>query len=291
MNYELVTLIRRGNPEWEGIAERLHCEAAKLISVLPSPEFSKSIEDLKIEGINLFDYLTRRSYDLSQSLFFNRAQVPSFSEIFMNEDYSISIIHEGQEIGIMELFQNTRRLVKNIQYLHENGEKDYIEEYAIDGKIFSEIFYFNNLPQEIHFYNDKKIPVISYFFYEGRLEYVSLNDQRTGEVKEGFKSLDYFISEQVAKIITSIDQVRISFLGLELTALSKTNSHNILRLNESPFDENGEVKGNLLAILTNKIDYIQEVEVSLETKQSLIKKGVPVSKVKVIRERKKEYES
>lgn len=291
MNYELVTLIRRGNPEWEGIAERLHCEAEKLISVLPSPEFSKSIEDLKIEGINLFDYLTRRSYDLSQSLFFNRAQVPSFSEIFMNEDYSISIIHEGQEIGIMELFQNTRRLVKNIQYLHENGEKDYIEEYAIDGKIFSEIFYFNNLPQEIHFYNDKKIPVISYFFYEGRLEYVSLNDQRTGEVKEGFKSLDYFISEQVAKIITSIDQVRISFLGLELTALSKTNSHNILRLNESPFDENGEVKGNLLAILTNKIDYIQEVEVSLETKQSLIKKGVPVSKVKVIRERKKEYES
>lgn len=291
MNYELVTLIRRGNPEWEGIAERLHCEAAKLISVLPSPEFSKSIEDLKIEGINLFDYLTRRSYDLSQSLFFNRAQVPSFSEIFMNEDYSISIIHEGQEIGIMELFQNTRRLVKNIQYLHENGEKDYIEEYAIDGKIFSEIFYFNNLPQEIHFYNDKKIPVISYFFYEGRLEYVSLNDQRTGEVKEGFKSLDSFISEQVAKIITSIDQVRISFLGLELTALSKTNSHNILRLNESPFDENGEVKGNLLAILTNKIDYIQEVEVSLETKQSLIKKGVPVSKVKVIRERKKEYES
>ena len=291
MNYELVTLIRRGNPEWEGIAERLHCEAEKLISVLPSPEFSKSIEDLKIEGINLFDYLTRRSYDLSQSLFFNRAPVPSFSEIFMNEDYSISIIHEGQEIGIMELFQNTRRLVKNIQYLHENGEKDYIEEYAIDGKIFSEIFYFNNLPQEIHFSNDSKIPVISYFFYEGRLEYVSLNDQRTGEVKEGFKSLDSFISEQVAKIITSIDQVRISFLGLELTALSKTNSHNILRLNESPFDENGEVKGNLLAILTNKIDYIQEVEVSLETKQSLIKKGVPVSKVKVIRERKKEYES
>ena len=48
---------------------------------------------------------------------------------------------------------------------------------------------------------------------------------------------------------------------------------------------------NSISKVTNKIDYIQEVEVSLETKQSLIKKGVPVSKVKVIRERKKEYES
>ena len=284
MDYELVTIIRPEDKVWKESKQRIEGNG-KVISILPSPDFARLKRDEEVEGINLFDYLTNRKYDLTQFLFFNQAPVPSFSEIFMNEDFSISIIHEGEEIGIMELFPNTRRLVKNVQYHHGDGEKDFVQEYTIDGKIFSEIFYFNNRPQEIHFYNEKHIPIISYYFYEGKLNYITFNDEKTGEPLSGFNSLDLFIAEQLPKIVTPKDRVTISFLGIELAALSKTKSHNILQLVESPVDDNGNVKGNLLHILKNDIKYIQEVKMSLEYKQMLIKKGVPVSKVTTIKRR------
>lgn len=283
MNYELVTVINPDNMVWQLARQRMIDDKSQVLSIFPSPDFAKLKQDAGVQGFNLFDLLTKRTYDLTQSMFFNQAPVPSLAEIFMNEDFSISILHEGDEIGTLELFPNTRRLVKSIHYLHGNGDKDYVAEYTIDGKLFSEIFYFNNKPQEIHFYNEKHIPIISYYFYEGRLSYVTLNDEETGEMVTGFNSLEEFIADQLSKILTINDRVTISYLGIELTALSKTTSYNILHLTESPLDDAGNVKGNLLAILNGNIRYIHEVSMSLEYKQLLIKKGVSVAKVSVLR--------
>lgn len=284
MNYELVTVINPGNAVWQASKQRIHDNNGQVLSILPSPDFAKLRQDERVAGFNLFDRLTKRTYDLTQFMFFNQAPVPSLAEIFMNEDFSISIIHEGEEIGTMNLFPNTRRLVQNIQYLHSNGEKDFVEEYTIDGKLFSEIFYFNNLPQEIHFYNDKRVPIISYYFYEGQLSDVTLNDEQTGEMIASFKSLDEFIAEQLSKIITINDRVTISYLGMELFALAKTTSYNVVHLTESPLDDAGNVKGNLLYVLGADVRYIHEVRMSLEHKQILIKKGVSVAKVSVVKE-------
>lgn len=284
MNYELVTVINQGSPVWEASKKRLKENNGKVLSILPSQDFSKLIQDEKVEGFNLFDFLTKRTYDLEQMMYFNQAPVPSLSEIFMNADFSISIIHEGDEIGTMSLFPNTRRLVKNIQYKHTDNRKDLTEEYTIDGKLFSEIFYFNDKPQEVHFYNDKHIPVISYFFYDGKIEYVTLNDGYTGRVISSYETIEQLIAEQISKILTINDKVTISYLGMELFSLAKTTSHNTVYLNESPLDDKGNIKKNLLYILQDNIKYIHEVKMSLEHKQMLIKKGVSVAKVSVIKD-------
>lgn len=278
MNYELVTVIRPEQETWILSKKRIYESKGKVLSILPSQFFAKHLEDEKVKGVNVFDELTKREYSLDKSMYFNEAPVPSYSEIFMNGDFSISIINEGEEIGSVELFPNTRRLVKNIHYFSEM-RKDFTQEYTIDGELFSEIFYFNNKPQEIHFYNKNRVAVISYFFYEGKLEFISLNNGKTGTMVQGYTSFEEFISDCVAKMLTVKDRVTISFMGIEMLALSKSRSYNILELTESPLDDNGEVKGNLLQILKNDISYIHEVKMSLEYKQLLLKKNVPISKV------------
>lgn len=278
MNYELVTVIRPEQETWILSKKRIYESKGKVLSILPSQFFAKHLEDEKVKGVNVFDELTKREYSLDKSMYFNEAPVPSYSEIFMNSDFSISIINEGEEIGSVELFPNTRRLVKNIHYFSEM-RKDFTQEYTIDGELFSEIFYFNNKPQELHFYNKNRVAVISYFFYEGKLEFISLNNGKTGTMVQGYTSFEEFISDCVAKMLTVKDRVTISFMGIEMLALSKSRSYNILELTESPLDDNGEVKGNLLQILKNDISYIHEVKMSLEYKQLLLKKNVPISKV------------
>lgn len=278
MNYELVTVIRPEQETWILSKKRIYESKGKVLSILPSQFFAKHLEDEKVKGVNVFDELTKREYSLDKSMYFNEAPVPSYSEIFMNGDFSISIINEGEEIGSVELFPNTRRLVKNIHYFSEM-RKDFTQEYTIDGELFSEIFYFNKKPQEIHFYNKNRVAVISYFFYEGKLEFISLNNGKTGTMVQGYTSFEEFISDCVAKMLTVKDRVTISFMGIEMLALSKSRSYNILELTESPLDDNGEVKGNLLQILKNDISYIHEVKMSLEYKQLLLKKNVPISKV------------
>lgn len=282
MNYELVTVIRPEQEAWILSKKRMYKSKGKVLSILPSQFFAKYLADEKVTGVNVFDKLTKRKYDLNKSMYFNEAPVPSYSEIFMNVDFSISIINEGEEIGAVELFPQTRRLVKNIHYFSEM-RKDFTQEYTIDGELFSEIFYFNNKPQEIHFYNKNRVAVVSYFFYDGKLEFISLNNAKTGAMIQGYTSFEEFISDCVANMLTVRDRVTISFMGIEMIALSKSPSYNILELTESPLDDNGEIKGNLLQILKNNISYIHEVKMPLEYKQLLMKKNVPVSKITVSR--------
>lgn len=77
----------------------------------------------------------------------------------MNEDGSISIVHEGEDIGREFLFPDTRRAAQDIRYNNPDGSMDYIEEYAADGSLFSNIFYFNNEIQELVFYDPQERPI------------------------------------------------------------------------------------------------------------------------------------
>lgn len=69
----------------------------------------------------------------------------------MNEDRTISLITDGDEIGKVSLYPMTRRHVKEVRYFYPDGTIDFIEEYAADGKLFSTIYYCNDQVQEIAF--------------------------------------------------------------------------------------------------------------------------------------------
>lgn len=281
MKYELVTVIRPADPNWKLQKERLHKEGGKVLSIAPSPDFEKLKKDEKVNGLNIIDRITKRPHDSKSFLFFNQAPVPDEAEIFMNEDRSISVVQDGEEIGEVELYHGTRRHVKNLRYLNWDGTPDYTVEFADDGQPFSNIYYHEDKIQQIDFLGDKELPVLSYYFYDGQINLVALQEPRSFEVKEKFDTVLDFLSTEVAKIVKKTDTVTITYMGQELFALAKTKSHNILRLEESPMDEQGNVKGNLKSILENRIPYIHEVHVNHMHYAQLQKTGVAMGKVKI----------
>lgn len=286
MEYELVSVIRPKNPIWEKQKNRLTAQGGKVISISPSPNFNKLIADEEVQGINLLDSLTKREHHDENFLFFNQIPTAYSAEIFMNEDRSISIVNDGEEIGRVVLYPETRRHVKEVQYLNADGSTDFIEEYADDGELYSNLFFFNNTVQEINFFNSKQFPVVSYFFYEGKVNLVVVRDPKTMKVKAKYNSLMDFLIDQVAKLVTKKDQISISYMGLEMFALEKTTSYNILYLEESPFDSKGVIKGNLLSILKDKVSYIKEVRMSDTHYKQLKDKNVPLDKATIVKEGK-----
>lgn len=278
MEYELVSVIKPNNPIWEKQKNRLKTHGGQVISISPSPTFNQLIANEEVQGMNLLDLLTQRGHHEENFLFFNQIPTAYSAEIFMNEDRSISIVNDGEEIGRVVLYPETRRHVKEVQYLNSDGSTDFIEEYADDGALYSNLFFFNNTVQEIDFFNSKQFPVVSYFFYEGKINLVVIRDPETMKVTAKYSSLMDFVTTQVAHLVNPKDQVSISYMGLEMFALEKTTSHNILYLEESPFDSKGVIKGNLLSILKDKVSYIKEVRMSETHYKQLKDKNVPLDK-------------
>lgn len=282
MNYELVSVIRPEDNIWAEQRKRLKDNNGQVISVSPSPNFNQLKKREGVEGINVLDYVTKRTHDSEKFLFFNQVPTATSAEIFMNEDRSISLINDGDEIGRVSLYPGTRRHVREVTYLNTDQSTDFIEEYADDGALFSNIFFHDGKIQEIDFYNDSQIPVLTYFFYEGQINFVTIRDTKTFGIKKSFANTFEFISEQVAKIAKKKDTISISYMGLELFALSKSKSHNILYLEESPLDENEDIKGNLLGILKDSINYVHEVKMKQGYFNELKNKQVPLDKVTII---------
>ncbi|MGM0238856.1 hypothetical protein [Enterococcus sp. AZ103] len=282
MDYEIVGIIETNNPIWEKQKKRVQNNRGKLISILPDLEFDKKLFDEKVEGLNIINKITEKSYDPAGFLFFNKIPTSSEAEIFVNENWSISVVHNGEEIGQVILFPNTRRHVKQVKYFNIDNSIDFIEEYASDGKLFSIIYYHDNKIQEIAYMNDQKIPVLNYYFYNEDINFVTISDPSILEVTHKYQNSIEFLAVQLANILQEDDTVNFSYMGIELLALSKSKSRNILNLEESPFTEDGQVKGNLLGILENRIPYVQEVKMSQDYFVALKNKNISVDKVKVI---------
>lgn len=85
----------------------------------------------------------------------------------------------------------------------------------------------------------------------------------------------------MAKLVDPEDTVTFNYLGIELESLMKTKSHNIIQMAEAPLDESHNLRGNLRAILTNDIPYVQEVRMSLADFQQLGTTDAPMRKVKI----------
>lgn len=282
MDYELVTVIKPANEIWQSQKQRLQKNNGKVLSLSPSPTFNKLKSSEGVEGINLLDYLTQRENNPDNFLFFNKIPTATTAEVFMNEDRSISVINDGDEIGQVTTYPETRRHVKEVKYLNFDGTTDFIEEYSDDGQLYSNILFFNDAVHEIDFYDSNQLPIVQYFFYEGQINLVVVREKDSGKVSAKYNSLIQFLADQVASLVTEKDRVTISYMGLELFALAKTVSHNVLYLTESPFTNTGVIKGNLLSILENKITYINEVKMSREHYKHLVGKNISLDKITII---------
>lgn len=279
MNYELVNNITPGSDVWEKVKQNIAKDDATVITLTAAPRFFGLLQDEGVKGINVLDHVTKRSYVPDQYRFFNDVPVPTWAKIDMNQDGSILVSDQGDVIAREYLFGNTRRAVQDVRYNNPDGTLDYIEEYAFDGTVFSNLFYADNQLQEIVFYNSDVQPVVRYYFYEGVINFVTIEDPKTHAVLKDYENLDAFLVDQVAQLVTEDDTVVFHYMGVEMNSLREAKSHNVLEMAESVLDENGNVCGNLDLILQGQLNYIDEVRVDSQGYHDLEQSGAPMDRV------------
>lgn len=278
MNYELVNIINPGTKNWAVQKSRAIAENATVITLAPNAGTKGLAKSENANIINLIDYVVGRDYIGRKGLFFNRAPVPDGSEIFMNEDRSISILLNGNEIGMIDLYKGSRRYVKNINYTNADGSPDFSEEYTFEGSKYSSIYYSNGEVQQINFYNDLGLVIVTFFFYEGNINLIVVRDS-DNQLEVKYNTLSEFYVDQVARLVKRADLINISYLGIELESIAKTNSHNTLYLEESPLDNKNKVKGNLHFILQKNVKWIEKVFMSEDNYSTLRERGEDLEKV------------
>ncbi|AEV94919.1 hypothetical protein [Pediococcus claussenii] len=283
MDYEIVNVLRPDNENWTKQLARLKEKDGKLITLAPDPLFQFKSQQNYPNVLNIVDYVTERTYDPTSSLFFDKVPTVDGAEIFVNNDGTISIICDGETIAMLRTYPGTRRLVRDVKYLNSDGTTDYLEEYAFDGKLFSQIYYFENKVQQIAFYNDDQNVRLRFYFYDGSINAVTIVNPITQKVERKFDNLNQFFAEIVGEIVKPNDQVGISYMGVELNALAKTKSKNSLYLDESVFDDTNNIKGNLEAIMDNRVSSVDKVYISEEDYAKLLENKVDMHKYSVLK--------
>lgn len=282
MNYELINGVSPQSPAWPTFKQWAKEENAPFIVLQPLPGLLGVAKEQDIQLRSVIDFVTKRRYAKDSYRFFNEAPVPDGAEIFMSGDGVISIIYEGEIIGYVTTYANTRRAVKQIDYLNPDQTKDFTEEYAYDGNQYSNLFYYDNTLRQIQFLNNDGQIVVREYLYDGMINMITIEDPITGKVVTQYDDLTRFLTATVAKMVTAHDTVRIHYMGVELNVLKDSPAHNVLRLAEAPFDDQGTVRGFLLMILKDEINYVQEVEMSRAAYQALTVQNIPLEKATII---------
>lgn len=282
MDYELVNQVDNLNPEvLKAIKKRLKKSNGKLLCLNSVPNMRNFLQANDIQGTTLIDIITKRKYNPKSYRFFNEINIPTASLVQVLKDGSIFVEHDGDFIGREFLFSNTRRAAQDVRFLNSDGSLDYIEEYSSDGQLYSNLLYANGILQEIIFFNMKDEAIIRYFFYDGVINLITIEDPKKHQVVSSYDSLIGFMIEQIYQNLNKQDKVNINYLGVELSVLKKSQTENTYYLNEDPLDENGQVRSNLKAILTNEIPYIEKVVVSWQAYKKIKHTKLPLDKIKV----------
>ena len=102
MHCELVTVIRPNDRIWMTQKSRIK-EGNQVLSISPSPNFQAMLQKEAVQGINIFRS-SHTTEPRSRNLFiFNQVPTAYCTEVYMNEDRTISLITDGDEIGKVEL--------------------------------------------------------------------------------------------------------------------------------------------------------------------------------------------
>ncbi|USS90026.1 hypothetical protein [Fructilactobacillus carniphilus] len=264
MHYELVNKIDVKNPSWPIQKQRLMDKNGQLITLAPDPNLRNQLNQEKINGINVLDQYTGRKIDFNpdQYLYFNQVPTVTGAEIFMNPDFSVDVIADGDVIGNVILRSLTRRHVQQVNYVYPNGERDFTEIYASDGKKFSNEIYTDNQLQRTDFYDNQERPVVRFYYDDGQVQRITIENFTTMQITATYEVMHQFFAAKLKQILTEQDTVNINYLGIEMWSLDNTKSHNTLYLTEDPLNSDGKIKRNLYDILLDNIKFIQSVHMN-----------------------------
>lgn len=283
MDYELLNSISGPEDVWARITARAKAHDAQILCLSPNPNLSLALAKKQVEGTSIIDRVTARSeQDLTTYRFFNQGNIPYMAQTVMYSDGSIYVHQNEEPIAREYLVPNTRRQLQDIRYLNADETLDYIEEYGVDGTVYTNLFYTKGELQEINFYDQRGRLALTFYYYEGKINYIVERQPENQHIVKTWPNRDTFFNDQLKQLLTANDKVSISYLGTELNVLEGTVSRNSFVLSETPLDDSGEVRGNLREIMLDNISYIQEVHVTREDYDVLAATGLPMDKVKIV---------
>ncbi|PWF99717.1 hypothetical protein [Levilactobacillus bambusae] len=278
MDYEIVNTLRPPLRSWRAQKERLQRENGILITLAPDINtYQKSLNE-HVNVINIIDRLTKRSYDPTTFLAAN--QIPLRRGVKTTRDQEQLVIVRGRRtIGRVEFYENSVDHVHLVTYLDKDDEPQLVEEYAEDGKLFSRSEYLNNQLQSRNFYNDAAEIVVTFTYRNNTVHAVTVEDPNTRQSIISYSSLADFMTSQVAEIVQPDDWVGVLYMDVELFALAKTLSTNVLYMEENPINFDGKFQTTLAAILTNEIQYIRYVVVDHAKAAQVAETDLPTDKL------------
>lgn len=281
MNYELINDANISDSLWKSIIERSKKSATEVICLTSCPGFQNVLAQHGLKGYTMIDYVVGRVWKKRGNYrFFNQPDIPDGNKVEMFSDGSIFIKQEGRIIAREYLFPNTRRMLQDVRYLNEDGSLDHIEEYTTDGSMYSSIFYSQDKVQEIDYYDDDGNVVLRYYYYNGLINYITVEEPKGHRVLTDYDNLTAFLRKKVAELVRPEDSVNINYLGVELDVLAHVKStNNTLFLREPPYDVNGEIRGNLKGILNNTIKVVQKVNMPEKYVQKIAAVGIDTKKI------------
>lgn len=281
MHYEITNAINENSASWQEQRKRTEETNGTIVTLAATPATYSFIRQSKLKIVNLVDFVSGISYGKHKGIFFNKADVPEGSEVFMNANGSISIIHDGDIIGSIELYQGTRRYIRSINYDNRDGSRDFVEEFTQNGQKYSRLYYSRGKLQRVSYFNSEEQVVLDFYVYDGKINFISISNPHSHKIEKKYDTIEDFWREQISRIVSSEDTVGITSLGPDLQSVTNTSSSNTLYFKEDPLDESGKIKGNLEFILKNDVKFIDRVYVTSATYKVLSDNGLPMDKVNI----------
>lgn len=240
------------------------------------PDLLKIVKDLGLDPNKVYDiqagrYLSDKSD--KNELYWADVKLPNHAQRVVNEDWSVSIVDRGQEIGRMKWFPRSNRIVEEVIWLDYDGVVDKKEVYQRDGQLFSVNFYSNNQPLQIDYYFGTGKLKLSEFFYDGYVNFIKDYDREI-EVD----NVDIFIKTILEENFSDNDYT-VTMLGRELDFAPDDTT---LKIPYAALEEDGTITNNLVNAIESPRENIKKIIVDSATNDKLIKQKLEKPFIEVV---------
>lgn len=241
------------------------------------PDLLKLVQKLGLDPKKVYDIQANRyleeNFNNQNELYWSDLKLPNNAQRIVNDDWTISIFDQGQEIGRMKWFENSNRIVEEVSWLDIDGVLNRKETYQRDGQLFSVTYYNENEPLQIDYYFGLGQLKLTEFFYQNNINFV----KDYGRNIESDNPDDYI--KKVLDADSHGNQYTITMMGRELKFAPDRST---LKLPYSVIGEDNLVIPNLSNLINSKQTNIEKIIVDSKTYSRLSEQQLNSSIVDVV---------
>ncbi|MDF7626936.1 glycosyltransferase [Lactobacillaceae bacterium L1_55_11] len=241
----------------------------------PHEDAYQLVQELGLAPHQVYDVYARAYLsdddNRQNGIWFADLPVPNQAQIVVNDDWTKSVTSVGQELAQVRWFVNSNRIVQAVSWLDNDGVIDYKDIYQRDGRLFAKQYFSEGTLLESDFYLGQDQPQTQDFYFEGQRNFVYANGEKYSSAEAYVADIGNHHPE---------NEYRITQVGRELDFAPKGTT---LAFPDTVLDDQGNVLGNLVAILKNDGHPVEHVQVTAKDFALLKKAGLPLKRVSVFK--------